>query len=161
MRSRIQRFIRVPLLLVLLLAPMVLTGVPAASAQDTSCITGVKATVLGKGAPAQAEGYALVTVRLVFGPGGEIGAHIHPGTLVVTIESGTMSFTLLSGDEMEITRGEGDPDTVALDQSIELEAGDGFVETGLVHGARNAGDGDLVVIVSGLVEASQPLTQCV
>jgi quercetin dioxygenase-like cupin family protein len=135
------------------------SGTPAAG---PSCISGVEAQVLGATQPEQAAGYTLVTARLTFEPGGTIGAHTHPGTLVVTIESGTFGLTLLSEGEMHITRAGSDTEEMAVqDEETVLEAGDGFVEMGMVHSARNLGDDELVVTVSGLVEEGQPLTQCV
>lgn len=134
-------------------------GTPAAG---PTCISGVQAQVLGATQPEHAPGYTLVTARLTFEPGGTIGAHTHPGTLVVTVESGTFGLTLLSGDHMQITRADSDVAEMAVqDEEAVLEAGDGFVEMGMVHSARNVGDDELVVTVSGLVEDGKPLTQCV
>jgi quercetin dioxygenase-like cupin family protein len=132
----------------------------------TSCIVGVTPEMLGSGSPANVEGYSLVSVRLTFAPDATIGAHIHPGTLVATVVEGSLGFTLISDGEMDINRApaaEGTPTTdVALPGAeVVLEAGDGFVETGMVHSARNASDGETVVIISGLVEEGQGLTQCV
>lgn len=164
MLSRFHGIIRVPLLLTMMLVPLVMTG--AATAQGTSegpsCITGVTPQVLGATQPEHAPGYTLVTARLTFEPGGSIGAHTHPGTLVVTVESGTFGLTLLSDDHMQITRAGSDVEEMAVqDEEAVLEAGDGFVEMGMIHSARNLGDDELVVTVSGLVENDQPLTQCV
>lgn len=155
--------------LVLLFASLAMASPAVANAQDSgtpaaapSCIAGVKPQVLGSTQPEHAPGYTLVTARLTFEPGGSIGAHTHPGTLIVTIESGTFGLTLLSGDHMQITRAGSDVEEMAVqDEEAVLEAGDGFVEMGMVHSARNLGDDELVVTVSGLVEEGQPLTQCV
>ena len=153
--------------LILLLAMLAMASPVSAQESGTppagpSCISGVAAEVLGATQPEHAPGYTLVTARLTFEPGGTIGAHTHPGTLVVTVESGTFGLTLLSDDHMQITRaGSGDEEMAVQDEEIVLEAGDGFVEMGMVHTARNLGDDELVVTVSGLVEDGQPLTQCV
>jgi quercetin dioxygenase-like cupin family protein len=155
---------------VVLLCLSLLVAIPAAAsaqgagtpAAGPSCIAGVQAKVLGATQPEYAPGYTLVTARLTFEPGGSIGAHTHPGTLVVTIESGTFGLTLLSDDHMQITRAGSDVAEMAVpDEEAVLEAGDGFVEMGMVHSARNLGDDEVVVTVSGLVEDGQPLTQCV
>jgi hypothetical protein len=147
---------------VMLAIAIALPASAQAGAAQASCITGVEAQVLGATQPEHAPGYTLVTARLTFEPGGTIGAHTHPGTLIVTIESGTFGLTLLSDDHMQITRAGSDAEEMAVqDEEAVLEAGDGFVETGLVHSARNLGDDEVVVTVSGLVEDGQPLTQCV
>lgn len=162
-----KRLSRSTLGLVLLFAMLAMSSPTAAQDSGTpaagpSCITGVAAQVLGAAQPEQAPGYTLVTARLTFEPGGTIGAHTHPGMLVVTVESGTFGLTLLSDDHMRITRAGSDVEEMAMqDEEAVLEAGDGFVEMGMVHSARNLGDDELVVTVSGLVEEGQPLTQCV
>ncbi|MBA2276567.1 MAG: hypothetical protein H0W06_02275 [Chloroflexia bacterium] len=133
---------------------------------DLPCAENVSAQVLGSGAPSTAEGQALVLVRIIFGPDGSIGEHTHPGTLVASVESGTLGFTLLDEGEMTITRaGSGGTPTaeepLTVDEEVELSAGDGFVEMGMVHTARSIGDEPASVLLSGLIEAGQPLTKCV
>jgi hypothetical protein len=59
------------------------------------CATSVTAQVLGSTSPAEATGQTLVLARIIFGPGGSIGAHTHPGTLVVSVDAGSFGFTLL------------------------------------------------------------------
>src|SRR5829696_7854275 len=130
------------------------------------CATNVSAQSFGNAQPATAAGQALVLVRITFGHGGGIGPHTHPGTLVASVESGTLGFTLLDAGEMPIMRS-GDAGTPAVEeaattgQEVELSAGDWFVETGMIHSARTIGDEPAVVTISGLITAGQPLTQCV
>jgi hypothetical protein len=132
----------------------------------SSCITGVTPELFGSTLPSQVKGYSLVSARLTFAPGASIGAHIHPGTLVVTVVEGSLGFTLISDGQMDVNRAPAADGSRATDvampgHEVVLDAGDGFVETGMVHSARNASDGDTVVVISGLVEDGQPLTQCV
>jgi quercetin dioxygenase-like cupin family protein len=130
------------------------------------CATNVSAQLLGNGLPAAAEGQALVLVRIVLGPGGSFGAHTHPGTLVGSIESGTLGLTLLEEGEMTIMRS-GEAGTPAVEepltpgQEVELGPGDWFVETSMAHSARAIGEEPVMVLLSGLIEAGQPLAQCV
>ncbi len=128
------------------------------------CATNVSAQVLGSASPET--GQTLVLARIIFGPGGSIGAHTHPGTLVVSVESGSLGFTLLDHGEMPVMRstGAGTPavaEPMMQDQEVELASGDWFVETGMIHGARNLSGEPTSVLLSGLIEAGQPLTQCV
>jgi hypothetical protein len=109
---------------------------------------------------------SLVLVRIIFGPGGSIGAHTHPGTLTVVVESGSLGFTLLDQGEMSITRAataDSDPVEEPLIQGEEtvLNPGDGFIEMGMVHSAANLSDTDTTVVFAGLVETGQPVTACV
>src|SRR5690606_7957709 len=118
--------------LILLLAMLAMTSPVSAQQSDApaagpSCISGVAAEALGATQPEHAPGYTLVTARLTFEPGGTIGAHTHPGTLVVTVETGTFGLTLLSDDHMQITRAGSDEEMAVQGEEIVLEAGDGFV----------------------------------
>jgi quercetin dioxygenase-like cupin family protein len=107
----------------------------------------------------------LVLARVIFGVGGSLGPHTHPGTVVASVESGTFGFTLIDEGEMPIMRS-GDAGTPAVEetittgQEVELKPGDGFVEMGMIHSARAIGEEPVVVILTGLIEAGQPLTQC-
>lgn len=135
------------------------------SDDPTSCIADVKGEVLGS-TPSGTEGYALVSARVTFAPGGTLGAHIHPGTLVATVVEGSLGFTLISDGQMDVYRAPATDGSRATDlalpgEEVQLEVGDGFVETGMVHSARNLSDGPTVVMISGLIEAGKPLTQCV
>lgn len=130
------------------------------------CASNVSAQVLGSASPATATGQTLVLARIIFGPGGSIGAHTHPGTLVVSVESGSFGFTLLDHGDMPVMRSTaaGTPavaEPMMQDQEVELAPGDWFVETGLIHTARNLSDEPTSVLLTGLIEAGQPLTQCV
>ena len=156
-------------------AAVMLTSGPAADAAQPApqpvtleCATDMSIQVLGNAAPASAEGQSLVLVRAYFGVGGGIGAHTHPGTLIVAVESGSFGVTLEDeGMEMTVMRASDDaatpavPEPLVAGQETVLEPGDWFIETGMAHSARNAGDEEAVVTFTGLVEAGQPVTSCV
>jgi len=169
-------------IVVLVLAAAPLIGASAAPAAQPApqpvtipCATNVGAQVLGNAAPETATGQSLVLVRIVFGldgGGGSIGLHTHPGTLVASVESGTLGFTLAEDQgmegmgEMSVMRAApaGTPaaaEPLTPGQEVELAPGDWFVETGMVHTARSIGDEPATVLLSGLIEAGQPLTRCV
>ena len=130
------------------------------------CATNAFVQVFGRGTPAGAEGQELVLARVTFEPGGGIGPHTHPGTLVQTVESGTLGFTLLEAGEMAVMRAGGAgtpavPEPLPVGQEVELGPGDWFVETGMVHTGRTVGDEPVVLTYAGLFAAGQPLTTCV
>jgi quercetin dioxygenase-like cupin family protein len=140
-------------------------GLPAGKPVDLPCATDVTAEMLGSGTPVDVEGKTLVSVRMTIAPGGGVDAHTHPGTLVATIDSGSLVFTLLHEGEMNVNRAAvgGTPSVVeplTLNQETVLEAGDWFLETGMVHSAFNTSDEPTVIIISGLIETGQPLTIC-
>jgi quercetin dioxygenase-like cupin family protein len=139
---------------------------PAPAPITLDCAKDASVQVFGRGEPATAAGQTLVLARVTFAPGGSIGAHTHPGTLVVTVESGTLGFTLVDQGEMIIKRS-GEPGTEVVDEPLatgvetELLPGDWFTEVGMVHSARAIGDEPAVVTLSGLITTGEPLTKCV
>lgn len=130
------------------------------------CATGITYTMLGVAQPQTAKGQALVQLELYFAPGGELKAHTHPGALVVNVESGTLGFTMidLGTGQMEVHRKGETAATPAMamtpNQEITFNAGDWFVEEGMVHSARNLGSAPVKVLISGLIQAGQPLVKC-
>ena len=130
------------------------------------CATDMYVQPLGQTAPAAVEGQSLVLVRATFQPGGGIGPHTHPGTLVISVESGIFGFTPVDAGEMVAMRS-GEAGTPAVEvpltagQEVELLPGDWIVEMGMVHTARAIGEEPAVVVFTGLIEAGQPLTTCV
>lgn len=143
-----------------------LAAPPAPQPVTLPCATNMSIQMLGNTEPAAAEGQTLVLVRAIFGPGGGIGPHTHPGTLVISVESGAFGFTVEEEGEMMVMRS-GDAGTpaaaepMAAGQEVVLNPGDWVVEAGMVHSARTVGDEPVQVVFSGLVEAGQPLTTCV
>ena len=158
--------------LVLVAASLLSAGFVAAAAPPAPqpvtlpCAENVTAQPLGRHAAMDAAGQDVVLVRIIFGPGGSIGPHTHPGMLVVSVESGTLGFTLLEEGTMAVTRAApaGTPaaeEPLTAGQEVLLGPGDGFAEMGMVHTARSVGDEPAVILVSGLIETGQPLTRCV
>jgi quercetin dioxygenase-like cupin family protein len=141
---------------------------PAPQPVTLPCATNMSVQMLGNAQPAAATDQTLVLVRAIFGPGGGIGPHSHPGTLVFSVESGAFGFTPVGDGDMAMTvMRSGDSGTPAaaepmvMGQETVLHPGDWVVETGMVHSARTVGDEPVEVVFSGLVDAGQPLTTCV
>jgi quercetin dioxygenase-like cupin family protein len=130
------------------------------------CVTGVSVIPLGQAMPAGASGQALVMARLVIAPHGGFQAHTHPGTLVVTIESGTFELTQLGDMAMTVNRAAVNGTPAASEPMVKgapltLNPGDWFAEPkGMVHEASNPGTEPTVVLLTGLVDPNQPLVQC-
>jgi quercetin dioxygenase-like cupin family protein len=174
--------IRIPLLALLLVALAVpgMAGVERTSAQsggqplDLPCADDVSAMPLGQAVPDETTGQVLVSLRVELAPGGRLGDHTHPGTLIVAVESGAFGFTMVdaSSDDagshaaMQIMRaqtGEASPAAETMQAGTEyvLNPGDWIVEPlGMVHSIRTVGDQPTSVLVTGLVTADQPLIQC-
>ena len=110
----------------------------------------------------RAPGQTLYVVRFTFQPGSEIFPHSHPGTTVLAVESGTLGWTLLEGTA-HVVRGAAAGGTATEDVTepgteVLLDPGDAIhYEDDVVHTARNAGDGLLVLLSAFVLEAGQPL----
>jgi quercetin dioxygenase-like cupin family protein len=133
---------------------------------DLPCTSGVTVYPLGQGMPTDASGQALVLLRLTIAPGGGFEAHTHPGTLVVTVESGTLDLTQLSDVEMSVVRAATGATPAASEPMtkgtpLTLNPGDWFVEPkGVVHNAFDHGSDRTVVLLTGLVDPTLPFVQC-
>ena len=160
---------RVPILLSVV--AVVLFGVLAVGrslsmrAQDATpaaAAVGVKTDVLGSGQPDAAPGQALSGRRNTFEPGGSIPAHMHPGALVLHVESGELTYTVIEGTvrvQRAATAGTPGPtEEVGPGQETVLRAGDWLFEQGVVHSVRNDGSDPTVVLNMALTAADQPFT---
>jgi len=169
------RFVPITLTLIVLSAIGLATPAVTQAAQPEpqpvtlECATDMRALVLGTTQPATAEGQSLILVRAVFGVGGGIGPHTHPGTLIVAVEAGQFGVTLADDSPMSMTvlRVGDEPSTPPAEEQLVpgqetvLDPGDYFIETGMVHTARTVGEEPVEVTFTGLVEAGQPVTTCV
>lgn len=158
------------LALILLGCAMVLAGptraqeaTPAADAISLiELAPGVTAEVLAAAPSADAPGQTVYVARFVFQPGAEIFPHNHPGTTVLGVASGSLSWTLQAGTA-HVVRGAGTGGTTIEDITVPgteliLEAGDAiYYEDDVVHTARGAGDTATVVLGSLVLEAGAPL----
>ena len=150
----------------LFLAPLTATAQdnPPRTPIDLPCATNAFAQVLGS-TPVNDGSQVLVQARVIFGEGGMIDLHTHPGTLIVTVESGEFGFTHMSDGEMVVNRAatsdrEASQEPLPHGTEVPLAPGDWFVETGMIHRGTNLADGETTVILSGLIEPDQPLTIC-
>ena len=139
----------------------VLAGQPlTAGAQE-----GVSVQVLGGGATPETGGQHLSLLRATFEPGSELRPHRHPGPMLLYIETGALTYTLIEGTA-EITRagapaGGASPEILAAREGTVLDVGDRLLERGVVHAAHNAGADPAVVLISALLAPGQPVTQFV
>lgn len=155
--------------LVLLLAALAVAGPGGAAAQDfgtpaaaPACMVGVEIQPLGQGMPRDTGGRALIVARLTIAPDGGFDAHTHPGLLTVMVDSGSLALTQLDDGEMVLNRADGTTEPMVRDEEVVLSTGDWLAEEeGMVHMAWNRSDAPTIVILSGLVDPSLPLVQCV
>ncbi len=146
--------------LVVTLALLTMPSVPAAQeATPAGEAAPVTLETLGSVPATDAPGMLLVSLRLTLAGGAVVPAHFHPGQLVVTVESGTLAYTIL-GEGQSMRAGAGTPtaaEAIAPDTEATFGPGEWFVyEAGTVHMDRNPGTEPAVVLVTGLVAADQP-----
>ena len=152
----------VPLGLVVGVALLSVQGVPAAQeATPPGEAAAVTLELLGSVPTTDVPGKQLVLYRATLGPGAAVPSHVHPGQLVITIESGTIAYTPLGGEGK--WAGAGTPtaaEVIAPGTEVMLGPGDWFIEDPAVeHAARNAEDEPVVLLIAGLVAADQPFLQ--
>lgn len=152
--------------LALLLCGSARTLAQAGQPLDLPCATGVTVQPIGQAMPSDANGQALVMLRLTIAPGGGFTAHTHPGTLIVSVESGALDVTQLGDMQMEVMRvaANGTPtmsEPMTMGTVTTVNTGDWFAEPeGMLHDAVNSGTVPTVVLISGLVDPNLPLVQC-
>jgi quercetin dioxygenase-like cupin family protein len=119
-------------------------------------LPGVELTFLNEGQPTAAPGQSLIVYRIIF-HGGEAPSHIHPGTTVGTVESGTFAWTLLAGTVWVTRLGAAPEQVTEPGTELILQPGESlFYNADVVHTAGAAGDEPASVLVAALFEVGQP-----
>jgi quercetin dioxygenase-like cupin family protein len=121
-------------------------------------LPGVEVTFINEGEPAAASGQSLVLYRVIIHDGGEVPSHTQPGTTNLTVESGSLSWTLLAGT-VQVTRPGAaleqvsEPGTeIVVDPGASL-----FYHADVVHTARAVAAVPASVLIAGLFETGQPI----
>jgi len=117
--------------------------------------TSIFLEVLGSALTTEVPNKRLTLDRLTLAPGASLFAHTHPGQLVVAIESGTLAYTVLSGDGASVRAAAGTPiaeEVIPAGTEVIFGPGEFLVEPpGVAHSYRNPGDEPVVLLISGLV----------
>ena len=118
--------------------------------------------VLVQGSPENANGQVLQLVRYDIPAGVVLAKHTHPGMQAAYIESGVLTYHVISGGSIPVTRAahDGTPTTTELigpGESTELHPGDSAVEIdGVVHYGENLGPDTVVILAATLLDPNQP-----
>jgi mannose-6-phosphate isomerase-like protein (cupin superfamily) len=146
------------------------TGSPGGLAQEATpapLLSGITLTVLANGLPSGAPDQVLYLIRVVQAPGGWIAPHYHPGAQVFYVDQGTVGFTVYKGTLRLVRAGTATPGAVPgtagelVSPGTEVLLGPGdwlYYEQDVIESARNAGEGESVILLSTLYAAGQPLT---
>jgi quercetin dioxygenase-like cupin family protein len=118
---------------------------------------GVTREVLSEADPESAPGEVLALVRYVIPAGVVLPVHTHPGIQMATVESGTLTYHVIAEGSITVTRADGTVEEIGPGETVELTAGDAWVEPeGMVHYAENLTEGDVVLMATSLLEADEP-----
>lgn len=118
--------------------------------------------VLAQGSPEAANGQVLQLARYDIPRGVVLAMHTHPGMQIAWIESGVLTYHVVSGGSIPVTRAahDGTPESTELlapGESTELHPGDSVVEIdGVVHYGENIGADPVVILAATLLDPNQP-----
>ena len=118
--------------------------------------------VLVQGSPEAANGQVLQLVRYDIPAGVVLPMHTHPGMQAAYIESGVLTYHVVSGGSIPVTRAahDGTPEATELigpGQTTELNPGDSVVEVdGVVHYGENIGPDPVVILAATLLDPNEP-----
>jgi len=110
--------------------------------------------------PPGADGRTLSLVRYTIAPGAKLSPHVHPGVQMAHIESGTLTYTIVSGTAMVERAGSSDRTVAPGPTTIELVAGDSVIEVDdMVHYGENRTAEPIVILASLLTEDGHDLAE--
>lgn len=116
--------------------------------------------VLVQGSPEAANGQVLQLVRYHIPFGVVLPMHTHPGMQIAWIESGVLTYHVVSGGSILVTRDNGaalaTTELIGPGQTTELNPGDSVVEVdGVVHYGENLGPDPVVILASTLLDPNE------
>jgi mannose-6-phosphate isomerase-like protein (cupin superfamily) len=123
--------------------------------------TGLSRTVLLGATPAAASDQSLQLARIVIDPGISLAVHEHPGTQLAFIESGDLTYHVVTGSA-SVQRAAVDGaaavvETLPADGQTVLKPGDAVIETeGMLHYGENLGASPVVILTASLFAAGMP-----
>lgn len=107
--------------------------------------------------PPGAPGRTLTLMRYTIAPGAKLSPHIHPGVQLASIESGTLTYTVVEGSTV-VTRANGTRETLTAPTTVKLTKGDAVAENdGMVHFGANETDQPVVIIATLLTQSDKDL----
>jgi len=118
---------------------------------------GITRTILGVVDPPNSPGQTLFLQRVEIDPGAQLSEHFHDGAQVARVESGTLTYNIVSGDA-PVVRANGTKETFTGPTVVTLAPGDTVTETAqLVHFGANGGSEKVVIVASALLKSGSGL----
>lgn len=122
----------------------------ANAATATPAASGVEKQPLGQTESAVAPGRTLLLQTRTFAPGSDSGAHPAPGPVVLYVQSGSLTFSVIDGAAV-VTRANGTQEQVNAGQSATLDEYDTVTyDQGVVHDVANPGEEPAVTLEARL-----------
>lgn len=144
---------------VLAIASLMMIPASSVTAKQEPIVSGAWLETLGSMAQADSHS-SLVLARVTLEPGARLRAHDHPGTAVITVESGVLETELLRGSGT-IYRSAADAIEPVFAESgakVTLQQGDAIAfEQDCGKTMANAGDEPLVMTLSLVAADGQPI----
>jgi len=118
---------------------------------------GITRTILGVVGPPNASGQTLYLQRIEIDSGAKLAEHFHDGAQVARVESGTLTYNIVSGDA-PVVRANGANETFTGPTVVTLSPGDTVTETAqLAHFGANNGSEKVVIVASALLKSGAGL----
>jgi len=110
--------------------------------------------------PPGAPGNTLTLARYTIAPGAKLSPHVHPGLQMASIDSGTLTYTIVSGIAQVRRAGSATDEPVTGPATFELEPGDAIIEVGdMVHFGENKGDVPVIILATLLTRDGHELAE--
>jgi hypothetical protein len=131
---------------------------PAATTAVATPAPVVKDVLASETDPPGAVGRTLTLIRYTIAPGAELPAHVHPGVQLASIQSGSLTYTVVSGTATVTRAATATPEPVTGPNTVTLGPGDAVSERGdMVHFGANRTDSPVVILATLLTESGRDL----
>ncbi len=132
---------------------------PGTAAVSTTAAAPVVKDLLASATdPPAAPGRTLTLIRYTIAPGAQLAAHVHPGVQLASIQSGSLSYTVVSGTAMVKRAATATPEAVTGPTTTTLGPGDEVEEKGdMVHFGANRTTSPVVILATLLTESGRDL----
>jgi hypothetical protein len=118
----------------------------------------VKDVLASETDPPGAVGRTLTLIRYTIAPGAQLAAHVHPGVQLASIQSGSLTYTVVSGTATVTRAATATPEPVTGPNTVTLGPGDAVSERGdMVHFGANRTDSPVVILATLLTESGRDL----
>ncbi len=137
-------------------------GTTAADATTGTTLAVAKTVLDDLVDPPGAPGRTLTLMRYDIAPGAQLSPHIHPGLQMAHIDSGTLTYTVVSGTAQVRRAGSTADEPLTGPTTTTLGPGDAVIELGdMVHFGANDGDVPVIITATLLTEDGHELAETV